>query len=295
MKKFLTLLFITSSIIGFSQNCGSISNWSYTGSISGANTTYNISFDALSTSGGGKSVTDLIIACGGTTVNTNTTCYVTAPATGTPINYTYSFTVPTCGSALTLSYNGWSNGACGGSNCFVNVSAGTPASIPVTWLSTKATCLSATTEVTWSTASEHNNSGFEIQRQNSEGVWKTIANRTGKGNTNTISEYTEYVPYSNGVFRIKQVDYDGTTDHSIVFKSECEKQKIKVYPNPASDGMNFSEEVSNVKITNVLGSVVFSSSEPMTKLKRPNGLPSGLYIISYQFENTILTKRIKFN
>ena len=89
MSKKILLLIFSYGIYGnlvVAQNCGRLSTWSCAATPpSGGNTTYTIDFSALSVSGGSKSVTNLTIICNGATLNTNSTCFATNPASGAPI------------------------------------------------------------------------------------------------------------------------------------------------------------------------------------------------------------------
>ena len=60
----------------------------------------------------------MIVKCGTTTLNTNTTCRITPPSTSAASSFSYQFTAATCASTLVLEYTGWTNDVCGGSACF---------------------------------------------------------------------------------------------------------------------------------------------------------------------------------
>jgi hypothetical protein len=287
-KNFVVILFTIISDSSFSQNCGSISSWSFTGSTTGANTTYTVNFNALSISGGGKSVTTLVVSCGATTLNTNTTCYVTNPASGAPISYSYSFTVPTCGSTLALSYNGRTNGACGGSTCFTG-SAGT--ALPVTWLEVDATCSSNNTILSWSTASELNNQGFTIQKQVDD-EWLPMDWVEGQGTSNSVNRYEHILPEQSGVFRLMQMDFDGTIEYSKVIRSKCLHIEPEVYPNPATSHINFSLEVSKISLISTLGKTVLAEKNAITNLSIPGDLEAGMYILRYLFDDQEYFKKV---
>jgi hypothetical protein len=97
----------------------------------------------------------------------------------------------------------------------------------------------------WSTATEINNLGFEIQRRSitngSEENWRTIAFKDGNGTTSNISHYS-YVDDISLIrtgeleYRLKQIDLDGTFTYSNVVKIEnlapAEFSLMQNYPNP---------------------------------------------------------------
>ena len=84
----------------------------------------------------------------------------------------------------------------------------------------------------WSTASEINNKGFEIQVSENAQTFKSISFVEGKGNTTTVSSYQLAVSNpDDAYYRLKQMDFDGKFSYSpIVFVEGMET--LVVYPNP---------------------------------------------------------------
>ena len=68
----------------------------------------------------------------------------------------------------------------------------------------------------WSTVSELNNSGFEIERSESENVWRNIGFVNGKGNSTVTCSYSfQDNNLSTGRFnyRLKQIDFNGNFEY----------------------------------------------------------------------------------
>ncbi|MBX2977284.1 MAG: T9SS type A sorting domain-containing protein [Ignavibacteriaceae bacterium] len=97
--------------------------------------------------------------------------------------------------------------------------------------------------LTWQTATEQNNYGFEVERsavcsQNEE--WKTIGFIEGNGNSNSPNNYsfTDNSPLSGLVkYRLKQIDNDGSFTYSESVEVEIENIPTEYtlyqnYPNP---------------------------------------------------------------
>ncbi|SHK09866.1 T9SS type A sorting domain-containing protein [Epilithonimonas mollis] len=65
----------------------------------------------------------------------------------------------------------------------------------------------------------------------------------------------------------------------ILSATETEKKQIRLYPNPAKDFINFSDEVSNIKITDLSGKVIkqIPNSEKSINVSK---LMKGTYIIT---------------
>jgi Regulator of chromosome condensation (RCC1) repeat/Secretion system C-terminal sorting domain len=91
----------------------------------------------------------------------------------------------------------------------------------------------------WTTASEQNNKGFDIQQSSDGKQWNSIAWQEGKGNSAILNNYHFTDPYPiRGInyYRLAQQDYDGTVTYSkivsVLYESD---QKVRIYPNPVSD------------------------------------------------------------
>ncbi len=119
----------------------------------------------------------------------------------------------------------------------------------------------------WSTATEKNNEGFEIQRNNGNG-FTTVGFVRGNGTTTQPQSYTFVDKNLNsGVYsyRLKQIDFDGTSEFSKEVEVEILNPKEfalnQNFPNPfnPSTKINFSLAVDSkvsLKVFNVLGQEV---------------------------------------
>ncbi len=115
--------------------------------------------------------------------------------------------------------------------------------IPVEMISFNAFVFDNKVTLNWSTASEQNNHGFEIERtflSNSEkDNWNNIGFIIGNGTTTEINYYSfsdKNLTPGKYLYRLKQIDYDGTFEYS----NEIEIEIIGItdyalhqnYPNP---------------------------------------------------------------
>ena len=111
--------------------------------------------------------------------------------------------------------------------------------LPVELISFAATVDEADVTLNWSTATEINNQGFEIQRSKAESEYEKIGYVPGHGTTtkNQTYSYTDSkVASGNYTYRLKQIDYDGTIDYSdevaVEVTAPLEFTLEQNYPNP---------------------------------------------------------------
>ena len=94
--------------------------------------------------------------------------------------------------------------------------------------------------LSWTTASETNNAGFEVQRRTGDSSWSTLAFVEGQGHANEQVNYTykDDVTALSGYtveYRLKQIDFDGTfslVDALSVKIPVPEDYTLSAYPNP---------------------------------------------------------------
>jgi hypothetical protein len=113
---------------------------------------------------------------------------------------------------------------------------------PVELISFVASCSRDQIELFWSTASETNNFGFEVQRRyENETEWQVIGFVDGAGTTNEPQSYT-FVDKVSGLgqvsYRLRQIDTDGAFEFSHVIDATIAAPSrfalYQNYPNPFS-------------------------------------------------------------
>lgn len=120
-------------------------------------------------------------------------------------------------------------------------------SLPVDLLSFSVTNNSKTIQLEWTTASEYNNKGFEVERSPDGHLWKTIsfintAVANGNSNIKLYYNFTDEAPINGkNFYRLKQVDADGRYVYSDVrWTTLNQDNSIRVYPNPVKSHINIS-------------------------------------------------------
>jgi len=120
----------------------------------------------------------------------------------------------------------------------------------------------------WSTASESNNPGFDIEKSFDQNTFTKIGFVQGLGTTRSTTEYEfidEGSPDGRLYYRIKQIDYDGTASYSpvleIMLSNSLKYIVSQNYPNPFNAETTIPYDIprdSKVELTvfNVLGNKV---------------------------------------
>jgi len=128
--------------------------------------------------------------------------------------------------------------------------------------------------LTWTTETEHNNAGFEIERSidgKNFSVIGYIATRADRGNSTTTLNYvfTDEKPIAgNNYYRLKQIDADGKFNYSSMVKLSIRGAAFniaKLYPNPATDIINLAlysakAERITLRVTDISGKVVMQNT-----------------------------------
>ena len=149
--------------------------------------------------------------------------------------------------------------------------------------------------LSWETASEKNNDRFEVERSLDGLNFEKIATVKGNGTTSQANTYsiTDINPVLGlNYYRLKQVDLDGTFVYSQIVKAQLNEmaEQVNIYPNPAKDQITVvSKNAANLKITNVLGQVVYSQQfkNATEKVINITDLKPGVYNLTLESESGI--------
>jgi hypothetical protein len=171
----------------------------------------------------------------------------------------------------------------------------TTSSLPVSLTEFKAKAVGNRAILTWSTASESNNQGFEVEKSLDGNQFENIGFVKGNGNSNILLSYIfSDENFTKTVFyRLKQVDFDGRYEYSRIVQLEKTKTGvIKMYPNPISNNANLNieltsenKELVNVTLMDVSGRIIFQNKYDATSslINIPTqDLARGLYFVKVQ-------------
>ncbi|MCX7610788.1 MAG: T9SS type A sorting domain-containing protein [Ignavibacterium sp.] len=200
----------------------------------------------------------------------------------------------------------WSNQPCGPEDAEISSTY----YIPVELTSFTATVNPTNVELNWTTATELNNYGFEIERRTADGEYYTIGFVKGNGTTTQVNRYSyidKNLEPGKYFYRLKQLDYSGAYEYSneieVDFNLITGFNLEQNYPNPFNPvtKIRFSIlEKSQVKLAvyNLIGEVVATLvNKPMDMGTYEvefdgSGLPSGMYIYKLEAGGNSIAKKM---
>jgi hypothetical protein len=194
------------------------------------------------------------------------------------------------------------------------------APFPVELISFSGSVYGSIVELKWETATEINNYGFEVQRNNpplsplprgEENGWVTIGFIDGHGNSNSPKQYSfsdESVTKGNYSYRLKQIDLDGKFEYSGVIEMEIDTSPKEFslaqnYPNPFNPTTTIKYQIPNagnvsLKIFDVLGAEVMTLVNAAKAQGRyevsfdASKLAGGVYIYRIQSNDFVASRKM---
>jgi hypothetical protein len=182
--------------------------------------------------------------------------------------------------------------------------------LPVHFTAFKATQTASGNLLTWSTAMEMNNSGFEVQRSKEGQAFENIAFVKGAGNSNNTKTYTyndtEIDASKSYCYRLKQIDFDGAFEYSKTVCAAAHKLEtgtgISTQPNPFNTELTVLlnaavEGNATVELVDMVGKVIAVKSVNSTKNNisvqfDTNHLNNGIYFVRINQSGTITTRKV---
>lgn len=176
--------------------------------------------------------------------------------------------------------------------------------VPVLFSQFDAKCnADGTTLLSWSTAQETNSEYFEIEKSNDGSHWQTLSRVPAAGNSSITKNY-QRLDNEGGMafYRIKQVDFNGTSFYTDVKATQCISKSFSniIYPVPTKDVLFVSIKSDKILKTKLQ---VFDASGKMVKtLEAPinvgnnifninvKGLPAGQYLLKSIDKEVNITK-----
>ena len=184
--------------------------------------------------------------------------------------------------------------------------------LPVELSSFTAAASKGNVDLAWSTATEVNNAGFQIEKlQAKSEKWESIGFVDGHGTTNAPQSYSFTDKPGSGKFqyRLKQTDRDGKFEYSKTIEAEV-AAPVKFgleqnYPNPFNPTTNISFTIpvtghARLTVFNILGAQicelfngVVKGGEKQTAAFDAAAYASGIYFYRFESAGTVTVKKMQ--
>jgi hypothetical protein len=181
--------------------------------------------------------------------------------------------------------------------------------LPVELMYFKASLVTGSVLLNWATASETNNSHFEIQRSENGLLFTPLASVQGAGNSYKIINYSftdDYLAYNTMYYRLKQVDFNGNFTYSNIAAVSMgyNAGSLVVYPNPAEASdlhIVFPSGVHsnvNVQVCDINGKCVYTKfayvegSTMNLDLNSASVIKTGLYVLIINSDEQLFRQTI---
>jgi hypothetical protein len=183
--------------------------------------------------------------------------------------------------------------------------------LPVELARFTASASGESVDLRWSTTSEENNAGFDVERSTDGETFTTIGFEPGVGTTEEAQSYRfvdREAPFATTLFyRLRQVDTDGTFEYSPVVEVQVTPSAVAllpVAPNPVSASARLRYELPEatavrLQVFDLLGrrvATLADGEKPAGRHEvswRSSGLASGTYFVRLQAGSTAQTQMLR--
>lgn len=163
----------------------------------------------------------------------------------------------------------------------------------------------------WETASEINNSHFEVERSADGSAFEKIGSVAGHGNSVATIEYSYLDKHPNpgtNYYRLRQIDFDGKYEYSnvvaVTAPEATQALQVQVAPNPCVNGdcqlriaTAAAGQPVRVQLKDLTGRVVFEQSlqndgEPLQLTQEQLQQLRGVFILSAVAGQEVVRQRV---
>jgi hypothetical protein len=177
--------------------------------------------------------------------------------------------------------------------------------LPVTWLMFETKKEAMGINLKWETASEINSSHFEVHRAINGGAYSNIGEVKSIGTTSNTSSYSfvdmakEAVLATNVCYQLKQMDYNGIYDWSVVrcVTGQLQRVDFNIYPNPVNQVLSidinpWSVDQYSFNIIDLNGKTLYSSPVITSSSKYDlSSLKEGVYFIALKSDGVVIKQQ----
>ncbi len=189
----------------------------------------------------------------------------------------------------------------GGQYCDVvydNLTLSTDAELPVELTSFTATLDGPQARLRWTTASETNNAGFDIEHRAGSEPFRPVGFVAGRGTTAEASSYAhtvEALAPGTHTFRLKQVDFDGAFAYSPEVELTLRADGLALALRAAGAGIEGTvavpQGIARVEVYDVLGRRV-ATEETKGAFAISTPLSSGVYVVRVEAGSQVITRSV---
>lgn len=169
--------------------------------------------------------------------------------------------------------------------------------LPVELITFEAAVNENVVHITWSTATEENNSHFDIERSSDGVTYERIGTIDGNGTTFDQQDYEfedKNVQTGRHYYRLKQVDYDGQFEYSGVLTVDFSAEiSVAIAPNPITQNSKLNIRLTQFEnvdfvIFDMTGKIVKTYFDIDENGIHINDLDSGIYIYQIRQAQQVL-------
>lgn len=198
-----------------------------------------------------------------------------------------------------------------GGNVLCSLRVHVDAALPVELASFNSEISESSVKLFWTTSSEQNNSGFEVQRCTKDGNWEMKGFIGGSGNSSSLRNYsfTDF-NLNSGIYfyRLKQIDFNGNFNYydlknEVIIGTPVKFSLSQNYPNPFNPSTKISfdipsDEFVTIKIYDLNGKLIklivneFKTAGYYNLNFDASQLPSGAFFYKLEAGNFSAVKKM---
>lgn len=180
--------------------------------------------------------------------------------------------------------------------------------LPVTFGSFTGKTFADFNQLEWTTFSELNNEGFNIERSHEGKTFNTIGFVQGKGNSTEVVRYSfkDENPPSQLIsyYRLRQIDFNGKEAYSriIALKRGVGQDELKVFPSPFTDQLSILFDSAqkhrlSISLYNLKGQLLFQKEGNMegaiyTLPFNDSNVPAGVYVLKVDDNGVVKSTKV---
>ena len=159
-----------------------------------------------------------------------------------------------------------------------------------------------TAQLSWTTAAEKGNLGFEIEKNTEGGTFEKIGFVKSKGDAATPTNYTfsDNNFTKTAYYRLKQTDLNGQTTFSkiVTIENDTKNDVISVFPNPILRGSLLNIELANNTVSENIKVEIYNLNGQLMQQQRgvaplqTEAWKSGVYIVKIVNTVNVVTFRV---